>query len=55
MNSIGIVGLFYVILWNFIGISSWFFQKNKKESKWVAIIVALTTIPPYLLGFFGSE
>ena len=55
ISTWGIVGICYVAFWNIIGFATLAVSKGKdKNSKWIPLVIALTTIPPFLLGWFGN-
>ena len=52
----GIVGICYVAFWNIIGFATLAVSKGKdKNSKWIPLVIALATIPPFLMGLFGND
>jgi len=57
MNLIGWIGLFYIFSWNFLTLLAWVFA-SKEDRRTIQIgwlIILLTTIPTFLLGWFGNE
>ena len=50
----GIVGFCYIAFWNFIGIVAGVVSKEK-NAKWIPLVIALATIPPFLMGLFGND
>ena len=50
------VGIIYILFWNLMGIlAGVFLRKTDKNMKWVPLLVAIVTIPPFLFGYFGHD
>jgi uncharacterized membrane protein len=56
LNWIGVVGICYLVMWNFLGVvASIVMRKKDNMSKWLPIFLVATTVVTFLFGYFGRD
>jgi heme/copper-type cytochrome/quinol oxidase subunit 2 len=56
LNWIGIVGICYLVIWNFMGFAAWItMRKKEKIAKWMPVLIFILTVVTFLLGYFSHD